>query len=631
MQDNFIFPPSLVLRALKSGPYKNTAHAVAELVDNSVDAKAKQVGIALLVDQDNGQLHTIAVLDDGTGMSAEELRKSVQYGCSLLKSSDDGKRKPLGKYGVGLVAASFSQCSDLQVYSWQKGEPANGKALATTIRLPSKSDKQHEIKNELPTPEMKQLPPWASRAFRGMPSPLSVMPTGTLVVWTRVEPHWKKPETLRKNLSNLCGRIYRELLPTKLNISISIFNIKDKDSTADSKIVQPIDPLFLRTWDDPAFTPPDFFKDNTLFVPHTGHSGDSGKNQLGDYEAQLYEVKIRGEVKGAYLIMASYRNPKVGDDPALKEYDDPGDAPYGKLAKKLQGVSIMRSGREIALDPNWLRVSQSLDRWLSVSVDFDPDLDDVFGVSSDKQNANRLASYASMNWEEIKNMIRSLEKEDDRDERALACLRVAGKIKELLREMSQIVKRQRKGSRTSKDNETQDPSKATDSELRQTGDKLSSGPNEVPYDKVNPKDDPEGTTRVYEGSTSDGVPAEHARPAIVMEKNLKIDAVMDEHSSTPMIFRVSQAPGHLLVHLTARHPLSSVLSQLLTPSDELPEGAEPPTIRHAVRVLRSLLFSYARAQVEAAQESVTAAADFERCALRWGEVAARTFEDEDEE
>ncbi len=51
----------------------------------------------------------------------------------------------------------------------------------------------------------------------------------------------------------------------------------------------------------------------------------------------------------------------------------------------------MRSGREIELDPAWLRGDRTVDRWVSVSIDFDPDLDDVFGVSNDKQQVRGLS------------------------------------------------------------------------------------------------------------------------------------------------------------------------------------------------------------------------------------------------
>ena len=623
-----IFPAALALQALRSSSYKDTAHAVAELVDNSVDAGARYVSVALLVDQNNGQPHTIAVLDNGVGMSEEELKKCVQYGFSKPGQSS---RMPLGRYGVGLVAASFSQCSDLRVMSWKNGKPAEGRVPSTQIRIPADRELREED-NMLPAPHDEEFPPWAYRAFVGMPESLADMPSGTLVVWTDVKATWKKPKTLRQHLLDLCGRIYRGLISERLNIFINIFNTagQDEDTAVDNETVQPVDPLFLRNWNHPALSRFGYEGDTTLFIPYTGLSGDTGKNQSGNYEAQLHKIKINAEIEGNCRIMASYRNPLVVE--RLPKDKDPGDEPYGQLAKNLQGVSIMRAGREIALDPNWLRVSQTVDRWLSVSVDFDSSLDDVFGVSNDKQSASRLASFASMTLREIKEKIEELKQDSDCDKREQACLEVAREIKKLLSEMQQLVKKQRRGSRGGDDDDqedSKDPSHATDTELKETGEKLSSGPNEMPYDNVAPGDYPQETTDLYEGCTTDGSPSKEKRPAVVMEANLKIDAAMDEGSLTSKIFELAEGPGHILLRLTAGHPLSGVLSQLLTPQDELPEGTDPPTVQAAVKVVRTLLFSYARAQVEASHESPTAKAEFERCTQKWGEVAERAFSDEE--
>ena len=119
------------------------------------------------------------------------------------------------------------------------------------------------------------------------------------------------------------------------------------------------------------------------------------------------------------------------------KYRDPGDAPYGKLAYRLRGVSLMRSGREIELDPNWIRSDRSIDRWLSVSLDFDPDLDDVFGVSNDKQQVRGLSDLASVPLKDLKEHLAELTEEHNLEEdwRNIRCLEVAIQIKDRLNAM----------------------------------------------------------------------------------------------------------------------------------------------------------------------------------------------------
>ena len=90
--------------------------AVADLVDNSIAAGAKNIDISF-EDQDN---HYIAILDDGSGMDDDELTAAMQYG-----SADPSRvrsEKDLGRYGLGLKTASMSQCRRMTVISKKNGE-----------------------------------------------------------------------------------------------------------------------------------------------------------------------------------------------------------------------------------------------------------------------------------------------------------------------------------------------------------------------------------------------------------------------------------------------------------------------------------------------------------------------------
>ena len=624
-----IFPAALALRALRSASYNNTAHALAELIDNSFDAEATQIGVALVVEEENGEPLTIAVLDNGRGMEPEKLRKCVQYGFS---GQDSGLAKPLGKFGVGLVAASFSQCSHLQVMSWQNGEASAGTVQATEIRV--LHGEMRDEDNVLPGTSAQPLPDWARHAFVGMATPIEQMESGTLVIWREVRPSWKRARTLYTNLSDLCGRIYRNFVgDNSLSITTSIFDLA-REEIQDAGTVPAVDPMFLTNWDDKALRDNGFKGKSTLFDGYTGTIGDTGRNQAGEYEPETIEVQgPDGELIGLCLLESSYRSVRALSEDLLPPGRDPGETAYGRLAKKLQGVSILRSRREIHLDPAWLRISQTVDRWVSVSLDFDTDLDDIFGVSNDKQKAHRLAETANLDLREIKERINRLKFEDDPDYRMYACLKVALLIKTRLRQMQEIVRRQRSGKRTKpgtpEEEPTSDPSKAPIDELVETGGKISEGGHQLPHDGVAPGDDPEGTAGVYSGSTSEGIPAEDVRPEIVIKHKLKVDVVTDENDLSSKIFRTSLGPGHMVIHLIGRHPLSDSLARLLRRQEDLDPDDEPPTMQDAMKAIRGLLISYARAQVEVADSNRAQAAEFERCSLRWGEVAERVFKDDD--
>lgn len=130
---DYIFPPHLALQALRSGDYADTVYALAELIDNSYDAQATKICVALRVDKEQRKPNSIAVLDNGVGMNIERLRRSIQFGYGEThdQSGKVPRGKNLGKFGVGLVAASVNQCTHLELYSWQNGKPA----MSTELKI----------------------------------------------------------------------------------------------------------------------------------------------------------------------------------------------------------------------------------------------------------------------------------------------------------------------------------------------------------------------------------------------------------------------------------------------------------------------------------------------------------------
>ncbi|MDO8872888.1 MAG: ATP-binding protein [Methanoregula sp.] len=75
--------------------------AVAELVDNSIEADATEVSIKVEFDGENSW---VMIADNGKGMSAEKLKEAMRYGSASIYNE-----KSLGKFGLGLKTASFSQ------------------------------------------------------------------------------------------------------------------------------------------------------------------------------------------------------------------------------------------------------------------------------------------------------------------------------------------------------------------------------------------------------------------------------------------------------------------------------------------------------------------------------------------
>lgn len=84
--------------------------AIADLIDNSISAKAKNIWLEFYW---NGENSHIAIVDDGQGMTEEELVNAMRPGSrSPLEQRD---ARDLGRFGLGLKTASFSQCRRLTV------------------------------------------------------------------------------------------------------------------------------------------------------------------------------------------------------------------------------------------------------------------------------------------------------------------------------------------------------------------------------------------------------------------------------------------------------------------------------------------------------------------------------------
>lgn len=89
--------------------------AIADVIDNSIAASASQVDIDFFP---IGESY-IAILDNGWGMTADELVIAMQYGSkSPLETRDE---QDLGRYGLGMKTASLSQCRILTVLSKKSG------------------------------------------------------------------------------------------------------------------------------------------------------------------------------------------------------------------------------------------------------------------------------------------------------------------------------------------------------------------------------------------------------------------------------------------------------------------------------------------------------------------------------
>lgn len=165
--DHMSLPPEGrgTIRALSRIGYELPA-AIADLIDNSIDACATRVEVTFYRNDD--AITAVTIADNGTGMDMASLKTGMQFA-----GRTDHKPTGLGTYGTGLKSASFSQAKTLSVLSRQNGNIVGGRWSAEAIGR----DWRCEVLDPLD----------ASIAFDKLCLRGKSPSCGTLVIWERLD------------------------------------------------------------------------------------------------------------------------------------------------------------------------------------------------------------------------------------------------------------------------------------------------------------------------------------------------------------------------------------------------------------------------------------------------------------
>lgn len=107
--------PKSTINSYRSFGY-NLSTAIADIVDNSISANATEISLDYIW---KGKESIITILDNGKGMNIAELIIAMTPGSKDPEDIRD--EKDLGRFGMGLKTASFSQCKRLTVVTKKKG------------------------------------------------------------------------------------------------------------------------------------------------------------------------------------------------------------------------------------------------------------------------------------------------------------------------------------------------------------------------------------------------------------------------------------------------------------------------------------------------------------------------------
>lgn len=108
--------PEFLIKSIAEQGY-SLETALADLMDNSISANASRIEVLTKIDEEP---FTLFLSDNGDGMSKESLKRNMQFPSKSpenLRESND-----LGRFGLGLKTASFSQTRAFTVLSRKKGD-----------------------------------------------------------------------------------------------------------------------------------------------------------------------------------------------------------------------------------------------------------------------------------------------------------------------------------------------------------------------------------------------------------------------------------------------------------------------------------------------------------------------------
>ena len=300
--------------------------AIADIIDNSITAAARRIQILTETFSDEPY---IAIIDDGDGMTEDELVAAMRPGSRNPLATRD--EPDLGRFGLGLKSASFSQCRRLTVVSRRSGDTS-----AAVWDLDDVAER-----NEWAV----QLPDDVS----GIPGVDQLGSSGTLVLWQKLD---RLTGGYSHNAAKRAEVINQRIAETERHLRLVFHRFMEETKPLrillNDRLLMPLDPFARK---DPA--------------------------TIGDPEEKL--PLIRGDVEIQSFTLPHHQ--QMGKT----EWDDIG-GPEGHL--KSQGFYLYR-GRRLILHGTWFGLCRQseLTKLARVRIDIPNSMDSDWKIDVKKSSA----------------------------------------------------------------------------------------------------------------------------------------------------------------------------------------------------------------------------------------------------
>lgn len=307
----------------------NFVTAVADIIDNSIEARASEVHIDV---EFEGKDSWVRISDNGRGMKPQKLIEGMRFG-----TERDYDHDALGKFGLGLKTASLSQCEQFIVASRWNPNRADISAFSWDISHLKRTNKWEIIRVPLSDLDI-DIKDWLKRS------------PGTVVLWKKLHRilgcNCPDGEVARRRLTSMCRDLETHLAMVFHRFLSGELHGYELKLFLNGNIIKP--------WDPFARDEPKTIKLNQIRIPLSwdGFTGD--------------------------IVLDPFILPSK-DEFSTRDAWEKASGP--KKWNSQQGFYIYRAGRMIQ-SGGWSRI-RTMDehtKLARISMSFSPLLDDAFKI-----------------------------------------------------------------------------------------------------------------------------------------------------------------------------------------------------------------------------------------------------------
>lgn len=335
----------MLAQSMRSVRYADESHAAGDIIDNAIEAGASQVHVAYRT-EGTSKISDIAFIDDAAGIDPTFLPHAVKWG----GSSNEGKRNVFGRFGFGLPSASVNRGRKFSVYSrTDAAEPFS----KVTVDLDHLSVKGQIV--QLPKVKQEELPDWVNNYLKEVSFAGGVDAVRTVVVWSTLD------KLVWPNKQQSSGR-FREHLGITYAGWLDVCKL-----FVDGDRVEPVDVLF---------TTPGYRYYDIPGAPNAeAHSPI--RFTASDANGTEHTVTVRFSMLGTTAYKAAVNTGGRGRSAYVRQ----------RIRTAYNGFFVTRNGRFIELAQPQIKLMtwNNYARQVGVAIDFPPELDELFGVTPDKQ------------------------------------------------------------------------------------------------------------------------------------------------------------------------------------------------------------------------------------------------------